>query len=70
MLGALADVRDRAALDKAAASVAADLGRVWGVIAAAGIAGAVKSEQMTPDESNDNFAVNVGGVPPRLPAPR
>ena len=36
VLGALADVRDRAALDQAAAAVAAQLGPVWGVVAAAG----------------------------------
>jgi NAD(P)-dependent dehydrogenase (short-subunit alcohol dehydrogenase family) len=62
VFGALADVRDRSALDEAAANVAKHLGPVFGIVAAAGIAGAAQAEQMTLDELNNVFAVNVGGV--------
>ena len=61
-LGLIADVRDPAALAAAAASVAAELGDVYGLIASAGIAGAAKAEDMTLEELNNVFAVNVGGV--------
>ena len=62
VLGLIADVRDPVALMAAANSVAADLGDVYGVIASAGIAGAVKAEDMTLAELNNVLAVNVGGV--------
>ena len=62
VLGVLADVRDPAALALAETSIVSDLGHVWGVIASAGIAGAVKAEDMTLDELNNVLAVNVGGV--------
>jgi len=62
VIGLIADVRDPAALATAAASVAADLGPVSGLIASAGIAGAAKAEDMTLEELNNVFAVNVGGV--------
>jgi NAD(P)-dependent dehydrogenase (short-subunit alcohol dehydrogenase family) len=62
VLGVIADVRDRPSLDTAAESVAKQLGDVWGVIAAAGIAGASKAENLSLDELNNVLAINVGGV--------
>jgi len=62
VLGVRADVRDRQALDQAAARVADELGPVWGIVAAAGIGGAGRAEQLTLEELNQVMAVNVGGV--------
>jgi NAD(P)-dependent dehydrogenase (short-subunit alcohol dehydrogenase family) len=62
VLGRLADVRDPPALAAAASAVASELGPVHGLIAAAGIAGAERAEDMTLDELNNVLAVNVGGV--------
>lgn len=62
VLGVLADVRDRPALDRAAARVTAELGPVWGIVAAAGVSGAARAEQLTLEQLNNVFAINVGGV--------
>jgi NAD(P)-dependent dehydrogenase (short-subunit alcohol dehydrogenase family) len=62
VLGCIADVRDKAALVAAASAIADELGPVAGVIASAGIAGAVRAEDMTLDDLNHVFSVNVGGV--------
>jgi NAD(P)-dependent dehydrogenase (short-subunit alcohol dehydrogenase family) len=56
------DVRDPAALLVAAESITKDLGHVWGLVAAAGIGGAAKAEDLTLEELNNVLAVNVGGV--------
>jgi NAD(P)-dependent dehydrogenase (short-subunit alcohol dehydrogenase family) len=62
VVGVLVDVRDPATLTNAAAVVSAELGPASGLIACAGIAGAVKAEDMTLEELNNVLAVNVGGV--------
>ena len=62
VLGVVADVRDRAAVNQAAQRIATELGPVWGVVAAAGIAGASRAEQLTLEEMDKVFAINVGGV--------
>lgn len=61
-IGVVVDVRDPATLATAAASVAAELGDVAGVIASAGIGGAARAEDLTLAELNNVLAVNVGGV--------
>ncbi|MPR05465.1 SDR family NAD(P)-dependent oxidoreductase [Microvirga tunisiensis] len=61
-IGIIADVRQPAMLVDAAATVAKELGDVWGVIAAAGIASAVKPEDLSLEELNNVLAINVGGV--------
>lgn len=62
VVGVLVDVRNPATLTDAAATVSAELGQVSALIASAGIAGAVKAEDMTLEELNNVLAVNVGGV--------
>lgn len=62
VLGVIADVRDPAALTAAADMVAEKLGPVYGILASAGIGGAAKAEDLTLEELNNVFAVNVGGV--------
>jgi NAD(P)-dependent dehydrogenase (short-subunit alcohol dehydrogenase family) len=62
VVGVLVDVRDPATLTNAAAIVSAELGPASRLIACAGIAGAVKAEDMTLEELNNVLAVNVGGV--------
>lgn len=62
VMGAVVDVREPATLAAAASRVAADLGPAWGLIASAGIAGAGKAEDLSLQEWNNVFAVNVGGV--------
>jgi NAD(P)-dependent dehydrogenase (short-subunit alcohol dehydrogenase family) len=62
VVGVLVDVRDPATLTNAAAVVSAELGPASGLVACAGIAGAVKAEDMTLEELNNVLAVNVGGV--------
>jgi NAD(P)-dependent dehydrogenase (short-subunit alcohol dehydrogenase family) len=62
VVGVLVDVRNPATLTDAAAVVGAELGQVSALIASAGIAGAVKAEDMTLEELNNVLAVNVGGV--------
>lgn len=62
VIGVIADVRDPAALAKAAERVAAELGDTSGLIASAGIGGAARAEDLTLEELNTVFAVNVGGV--------
>ncbi|MCG7400325.1 SDR family NAD(P)-dependent oxidoreductase [Caballeronia zhejiangensis] len=60
--GAVIDVRDKAVLDVAAARVEEQLGPVNALIASAGVAGAGKAEDLTLDEWDHVFAVNVGGA--------
>jgi NAD(P)-dependent dehydrogenase (short-subunit alcohol dehydrogenase family) len=60
--GVLVDVREPATLADAAAVVDAELGPASALIACAGIAGAVKAEDMKLEELNNVLAVNVGGV--------
>lgn len=62
VVGVLVDVRNPATLIDAAATVSAELGQASALIASAGIAGAVKAEDMTLEELNNVLAVNVGGV--------
>jgi NAD(P)-dependent dehydrogenase (short-subunit alcohol dehydrogenase family) len=62
VIGFPVDVRDPGTLIEAAATIAAELGQADALIASAGIAGAVKAEDMTLQELNDVLAVNVGGV--------
>lgn len=62
VIGAVVDVRQAATLATAAARVAAELGPAWGLIASAGIAAAGKAEDISLDEWNNLFAINVGGV--------
>jgi NAD(P)-dependent dehydrogenase (short-subunit alcohol dehydrogenase family) len=60
--GVLVDVRDQAALFAAAEAITKELGDVWGLVAAAGIGGAAKAEDLSLEELNNVLAVNVGGV--------
>ncbi|WP_082530080.1 SDR family NAD(P)-dependent oxidoreductase [Rhizobium sp. Root1203] len=62
VLGVLADVRDPATLAAAASTVKTELGDVSGIVAAAGIGGASRAEDLSLEELNNVMAVNVGGV--------
>lgn len=62
VMGAAVDVRDAATLMDTASRVSAELGPAWGLIASAGVAGANRAEDLTLDEWNHVFAVNVGGA--------
>lgn len=62
VLGVRADVRDPKSLERAARTVAAELGDVYGVVACAGIGGAGRAEDLPLEDLENVLAVNVGGV--------
>jgi NAD(P)-dependent dehydrogenase (short-subunit alcohol dehydrogenase family) len=60
--GYVIDVRNVEDVYRAAETVERDMGRLWGVVAAAGISGSCRSEDLSLQELTDVFAVNVHGV--------
>jgi NAD(P)-dependent dehydrogenase (short-subunit alcohol dehydrogenase family) len=61
-VGVLADVRNPETIKAAAATIAKELGDVFGIVACAGISGAARAEDLTLEDLNNVLAVNVGGV--------
>jgi NAD(P)-dependent dehydrogenase (short-subunit alcohol dehydrogenase family) len=60
--GLAADVRDPAALQKAADEIVKRFGTVHGLVASAGVAGSARSVDMTADELNRIMQINLNGA--------